>query len=69
VLEQLDGARERMATRRFVDRISGKPIGEVTISVGLTDVFKHGDMGHALRAADEALYKAKESGRNRVEIG
>ncbi|MEO0063312.1 MAG: hypothetical protein RLZZ08_1872, partial [Pseudomonadota bacterium] len=42
VLEQLDGARERMATRRFVDRISGKPIGEVTISVGLTDVFKNG---------------------------
>lgn len=69
VFQQIDNARERMAARRFVDRITGKPIGEVTISAGLIDVFQHGDMGHALRAADEALYRAKQAGRNRVEIG
>jgi len=69
VFQQIDSARERMAARRFVDRITGKPIGEVTISAGLIDVFQHGDMGHALRAADEALYRAKQTGRNRVEIG
>jgi len=69
VFHQIDSARERMAARRFVDRITGKPIGEVTISAGLIDVFQHGDMGHALRAADEALYRAKQAGRNRVEIG
>lgn len=69
VFQQIDSARERMAARRFVDRITGKPIGEVTISAGLVDVFRHGDMGHALRAADEALYRAKQAGRNRVEIG
>jgi diguanylate cyclase len=69
VFEQIDSARERMAARRFVDRMTGKPIGEVTFSAGLIDVFAYHDMGEALRAADEALYRAKQGGRNRIEVG
>lgn len=65
----LDGARERFAARRFVDKISGRPIGEVTFSGGMTNVFAHSDLSSALRAADEALYKAKQEGRNRIERG
>lgn len=69
VFEQLDAARERMAVRRFIDRVSGKPIGEVTFSAGLVDVFAYADMGEALRAADEALYRAKQGGRNQIVVG
>ena len=65
----LDAARERFAARHFVDKISGKAIGGVTFSGGLTDVFAHDDLSSALRSADEALYRAKEAGRNRVEVG
>lgn len=68
-LASLDAARERFAARHFVDKISGKPIGDVTFSGGVVDVFGFETMSDALRAADEALYRAKESGRNRIERG
>ncbi|WP_248799758.1 GGDEF domain-containing protein [Pseudomonas sp. MWU13-2105] len=41
----------------------------ITVSVGLS-AFKTGERGdHALKRADEALYRAKNAGRNRVEQG
>ena len=40
---------------------------EVTISAGIA-IYKKGSSGEELiKAADGALYKAKENGRNRVE--
>ncbi|CAD5203017.1 GGDEF domain-containing protein [Pseudomonas sp. FEN] len=41
----------------------------ITVSVGLS-AFRTGERGdHALKRADEALYRAKNAGRNRVEQG
>ncbi|MBS0254803.1 MAG: diguanylate cyclase [Proteobacteria bacterium] len=66
--EVLDGAREAMADRRLVNRASDMPFGQVTFSGGIADVFAHGDPRVALKAADEALYRAKAEGRNRIHI-
>jgi GGDEF domain-containing protein len=46
----------------------GGPVG-VTISVGVTEL-EPGDQdpNHILARVDRALYRAKESGRNRVEL-
>lgn len=66
--------------RQAMDRVRGKvaalgvphpgsPAGVVTISVGIAEI---GDTGVSnddwLRRADAALYRAKQNGRNRVEI-
>jgi diguanylate cyclase (GGDEF)-like protein len=42
----------------------------VTLSIGAlsTDVWRDGDADTLLRAADAALYRAKDAGRNRIEM-
>lgn len=47
----------------------GRSLGQVSASFGLAAFPQHGSKGEELlRNADQALYRAKELGRNRVEI-
>ena len=46
-----------------------EPVGPVTISIGLALMPDHGtDINSLIEMADKAMYHAKESGRNRVEV-
>ena len=65
---QLDFARETFGARHLVNRKTDEPIGHVTFSAGLANVFAYEDPRAALQAADEALYRAKEAGRNQVML-
>lgn len=51
---------------RDLDLHSPGPIGRVTISVGIgqADIIDHSEPAALLKAADDALYEAKRSGRN-----
>lgn len=66
--EKLDRLRAQLADRHLVNRATEVPIGQVTFSAGIADVFATGERRAALRAADAALYRAKLDGRNRVII-
>lgn len=64
----LDEARKSLSERRFVNRETDTPIGFVTFSAGISNVFAYPDRSAALKAADTALYWAKENGRNQIAL-
>jgi diguanylate cyclase len=65
-MDKLDAAREDLAARRLVNRDTDTPVGQVTFSAGVADAMAYAAPQDALRAADEALLRAKDQGRNRV---
>jgi diguanylate cyclase len=64
--QRIDEVRLSLSRTRFVNEAAGQAIGAVTFSGGVADVFAHDNPRDALGAADKALYRAKQSGRNRV---
>jgi len=69
----LDGAmhvaehiRERISTKKLVNRATNQNLGRITVSIGAA-VFEFGEsLSDLIKRADQALYKAKGKGRNQV---
>lgn len=64
----VDEAREDLSHRNLVNRTNGERMEQVTFSAGVANLMSYEDPRAALKAADRALYLAKEHGRNRVYI-
>ena len=62
----LDSVRAIVAAKRFRNRETDAPLGEITFSVGITAI--HADEGAetAFARADRLLYTAKDEGRDQV---
>jgi diguanylate cyclase (GGDEF)-like protein len=59
----------RSKVEALIVRYLEKDLPRITVSIGVAAFPEAGDNPHAvLKTADEALYRAKEKGRNRVEL-
>ncbi|GAB1461214.1 hypothetical protein MASR2M50_29890 [Thauera sp.] len=64
---RLDGFREDVGHLNVM--LHGKPLPNITVSIGLASLPAHaGTSANLIKAADDALYRAKQGGRNRVEV-
>lgn len=61
-------ARQDLSERRIVDRQTGRPVGYVNFSAGVSAIGSDYDIGVMLSKADQALYKAKQAGRGTVKM-
>ncbi len=65
-VEKLDGIRRAQSMKQLVNRESGKSFGRITFSGGVAEVNGVDDAREALARADQALYDAKSTGRNKI---
>ncbi len=63
----VDAARERIATRRLKVRESGAQLGTITFSAGVSSS-RGRSVPELVASADALLYRAKNGGRNRIEV-
>lgn len=66
---RVDAMRRVQASRRLVNRDTGQAFGRITFSAGVAQMEADSDTREVLARADAALYRAKQAGRNRVEVG
>lgn len=65
---RVDDIRDELQDRSLVSRTTGEPLGTITFSAGIAQLQPNEAPEEMLRRADEAMYKAKAAGRNRVLI-
>ncbi len=63
-----DQVRRRLESKKWVVGTSGAPLGSVTASFGIAQLRPGESAAELFRRADEALYRAKEDGRNRIVV-
>lgn len=68
-IEQARSIAERLRTMVAANEIiSGDLVFKITVSIGIAPTMQEGSLEDFFGAADRALYRAKELGRNRIEI-
>ncbi len=58
--------RQEIEKKEVINRTTGKNIARITFSAGVSEYTRNEDLNVFVERADTALYKAKETGRNKV---
>lgn len=66
--EQVERVRAQIASKRFRVRGTDENVGTITLSAGIAAIVPGESAEAAVRRVDAALYRAKSSGRNRLEF-
>lgn len=65
-LKVAEGIRDRISSKKLVNRTTNQDLGKVTVSIG-AGLFEFGEpLANFIKRTDQALYKAKALGRDRV---
>ncbi|MCG7910163.1 MAG: diguanylate cyclase, partial [Candidatus Thiodiazotropha taylori] len=59
--------RQSISSIELKDRVKGENYGNVTVSIGIAQCDANELSDQLIQRVDEALYRAKGQGRNRVE--
>ncbi len=61
-----ENIRKKIALKRMINRNTGQSLGRITVSIGTGQFLMGEPLGNLIKRTDQALYKAKAMGRNRV---
>jgi diguanylate cyclase len=61
-----DSLRKALANKEIINRSTGELLGRITMSVGVAQFYVNESIEDLIKRADDALYVAKNNGRNQV---
>jgi len=65
-LSAAENIRVNVASKQVTNKRTGQSLGQITLSIGVAEYVLGEPLSSFIQRADEALYLAKRSGRNRV---